>query len=91
MKKLPFYEVKTILAAKNDDDKKAVILADGRLMIYEFVPRDDFQRIRMVGDVCVIGYVMHGCDVESVYTIFEIFGDPGEYITPGFYPPRDDS
>lgn len=91
MKKLPFYEVKTILAAKNDDDKKAVILADGRLMIYEFMPRGTFREVRNREDDYIIGYLTRGDDVERVYTIFEVFCDLNQYITPGFYPPRDDN
>lgn len=90
MKEYPFYEVSSIRPAKNND-KTFAVLTCGDLLIYEFVPRDDFQRIRAAGDEYVIGYLKRGCDVERVYTIFEIFGDPGEYITPGFYPPRDDS
>lgn len=90
MKKLPFYEVKSIRHAKNDD-KAVAVLTDEDLLIYEFVPRDDFQRICAGGDEYVIGYLKRGSDLEQVYTIFEIFCDPGEYITPGFYPPRDDS
>ena len=90
MKEYPFYEVKSIRHAKNDD-KTVVVLTDRDLLVYEFVPRDDFQRIHIVGDEYVIGYLKRGGDVESVYTIFEIFGDPGECITPGFYPPRNDS
>lgn len=90
MKEYPFYEVKNIRHAKNDD-KNVAVLTDRDLFIYEFVPREDFQRICEVGDECVIGYLKHGCDIERVYTIFEIFADPGEYITPGFYPPRDDN
>ena len=90
MKEYPFYEVKSIRHAKNDD-KTVAVLTDRDLLIYEFVPRDDFQRICTVGDETVIGYLKRGSDVERVYTIFEIFGDPGEYITPGFYPPRDDN
>lgn len=91
MKKLPFYEVKTILDAENDCDKKVVILSDGRLMIYEFMPRGNFREVRNCRDDEIIGYLTRGGDVERVYTIFEIFGDPGQYITPGFYPPRDDN
>ena len=90
MKKYPFYEVKGIQHLDNDD-KKIVYLADGNVLLYELVPRDDFQRICRAGDECVIGYLKRGSDVERVYTIFEIVGDPGQYITPGFYPPRDDS
>ena len=91
MKKLPFYEVKTIRDAENDPDKKAVILADGRLMIYEFMPRRTFREVRNCRDDEIIGYLTRGGDVERVYTIFEVFCDLGRYITPGFYPPRDDS
>lgn len=90
MKKLPFYEVKTIHHAENVD-KDIVIRADGRLMIYEFVSRDAFQGIRRRGDDGVIGYLTNGGDIERVYTIFEMFCDPEQYITPGFYPPRDDN
>lgn len=90
MKEYPFYEVKSIRHAKNKDNTVAV-LTDEDLLIYEFVSRDDFQRICAAGDEYVIGYLKRGCDIERVYTIFEIFCDPGEYITPGFYPPRDDS
>ena len=90
MKNLPFFEVKTFRRAENDD-KNVVILTDGRLMLYDFVSRADFHEIRRVTDEEIIGYLTSGGDVERVYTIFEIFGDPGEYITPGFYPPRDDS
>ena len=90
MKEYPFYEVKSIRRAKNDD-KTLAVLTDEDLLIYEFVPRDDFQRICARGDEYVIGYLKRGSDVERVYTIFEIFADPGQYITPGFYPPRDDS
>ena len=90
MKKLPFYEVKEILHPENED-KEAVFLTDGRLMIYEFVSRKNFQEIRKHCDDYIIGYLTHGGDVERVYTIFEIFFDLGQYITPGFYLPRDDS
>ena len=90
MKEYPFYEVKSIRHAKNDDNTVAV-LTDRELLIYEFVNRDDFQRICAVGDECVIGYLKRGIDLECLYTIFEIFGDPGQYITPGFYPPRNDN
>lgn len=90
MKKLPFYEVKEILHAENEN-KEAVFLADGRLMLYEFVSRGNFQGIRKHCDDFIIGYLTRGGDVGRVYTIFEIFFDHGEYITPGFYPPRDDS
>ena len=91
MKKLPFYEVATIRDAENDRDKKVAILADGRLMIYEFVSRENFQGIRKHCDDYIIGHLTHGGDVERVYTIFEMFFNLGQYITPGFYPPRDDS
>ena len=90
MKKYPFYEVKSIQHLDNDD-KKIVYLTDGRVMLYEFVSYSAFQGIRMVADEDVIGYLTRGGDRERVYTIFEIFGDPGQYITPGFYPPRDDN
>ena len=90
MKKLPFYEVKSIRRAENTD-KDIVTLADGSLMIYEFVSRAAFQRIRRNDDYEVIGYLTNGGDTERVYTIFEMFCDSVQYITPGFYPPRDDN
>ena len=90
MKKLPFYEVKSIRRAENVD-KEIVIRADGCLMVYEFVSRDTFQGIRRRGDYEVIGYLTKGGDIERVYTIFEMSYDPAQYIMPGFYPPRDDN
>lgn len=90
MKKLPFYEVKTIQHPENAVNK-VIIQTDGRLMIYEFVSRGAFQRIRRNDDYEVIGYLTNGGDIERVYTIFEMFCDPEQYITPGFYPPRDDN
>lgn len=90
MKKLPFYEVKTIQHAENAD-KDVVILADGSLMIYEFVSRGAFQRIRRADEYDVIGYLTNGGDIERVYTVFEMSWDLEQYITPGFYPPRDDN
>ena len=91
MKKLPFYEVKTIRGAENDDCKRVIILADGRWMIYEFVPRNTYRAIRERGDEEIIGYLTRGDDSERVYTIYEIICLPGQYITPGFHPPRNDS
>lgn len=90
MKKLPFYEVKAIRRAENTD-KDIVTLTDGSLMIYEFVSRAAFQRIRRMDDYDVIGYLTHGDDTERVYTIFEMSWDLEQNITPGFYPPRDDN
>ena len=90
MKKLPFYEVKAIRRAENVD-KAIVIRVDGRMMIYEFVSRNSFQRIRRAGDYDVIGYLTNGGDIERVYTVFERSWDLEQYITPGFYPPKDDS
>ena len=90
MKKYPFYEVKSILHAENTDED-VVILKDGRVMIYDFVSRRDFQRIFKARDDEIIGYLTRDGDMERVYTIFEIFGDFRQCITPGFYSPRDDS
>lgn len=90
MKKLPFYEVKAIRRAENDENM-VIAQIDGGLMLFEFVSRDAFQVIRRIGGYAVVGYLTRGGDAERVYTMVEIFGDPGQYITPGFYPPRDDS
>ena len=89
MKKLPFYEVKAIRRAENDENM-VIAQIDGGLMLFEFVSRDAFQVIRRIG-YAVVGYLTRGGDAERVYTMVEIFGDPGQYITPGFYPPRDDN
>lgn len=86
MKKLPFYEVKTIQHPENDENK-VLIQTDGRLMLFEFVSRGDFQRIRRAGDYTVVGYLTRGDDAERVYTIVEILLEPGLHITPGFYTP----
>lgn len=90
MKKLPFYEVKAIRRAENDGNM-VIVQTDGRLMLFEFVSRDDFQRIRRAGDYTVVGYLTRGNDAERVYTIVEILLEPGMHITPGFYPPKDDN
>lgn len=90
MKKLPFYEVKAIRRAENDENM-VIAQIDGGLMLFEFVSRDAFQVIRRIGGYAVVGYLTRGGDAERVYTMVEIFGDPGQYITPGFYPPRDDN
>lgn len=90
MKKLPFYEVKAIRRAENDENM-VIVQTDGSLMLFEFVSRGDFQRIRRAGDYAVVGYLTRGDDIERVYTIVEILCEPGLHITPSFYPPRDDS
>lgn len=86
MKKLPFYEVETIRHAENDENK-VIVLTDGLLMLFEFVSRGDFQRIRRAGEYTVVGYLTHGDDDERVYTVVEILLEPGLHITPGFYTP----
>ena len=90
MKKFPFFETTIILRPENSDLNVA-ILEDGRVMIYEFVSRRDFQKIRRAGDDEIIGYLTRCGDIERMYTVFEIFGDSRQGITPGFYPPRDDN
>ena len=90
MKKVYFMEVQAIIHAENSD-QNVVILEDGRVMIYEFVSRRDFQKIRRAGDDEIIGYLTRCGDIERMYTVFEIFGDSRQGITPGFYPPRDDN
>ena len=90
MKKLPFYEVKAIRRAENDGDM-VIVLIDRSLMLFEFVSRDAFQGIRRAGGYAVVGYLTRDGDIERVYTMVEIFCEPGLHITPGFYPPRDDN
>lgn len=90
MKKLPFYEVKAIRRAENDENM-VIAQIDGGLMLFEFVSRDAFQVIRRIGDYAVVGYLTRGGDAERVYTMVEIFCESGLHITPGFYPPRDDN
>lgn len=90
MKKLPFYEVKAIRRAENDENM-VIVQIDGGLMLFEFVSRGAFQEIRRIGGYTVVGYLTRGGDAERVYTMVEMFCEPGLHITPGFYPPRDDN